>query len=238
MSERIPRWVIPVAGVLGATTLISALLFRRQVKEWFPTPVVGGGKRRTEEGWSGGSPPRPGRVLLIGDSIGAHGGFVRYLDEQLPGHTFDNQAVVGYSTGRMLAVAERHIRPNVYSEIIIEGDLNDGDRTSNWTKSNLRRLYQMARDAGARVVAITSTPWRGYARWNQAGQDRQDEVRRWIMAGADGLIDVAVNAYTPLEDAARPGHLNPEYASRDNLHLNSTGQRVMGEVIHEEAYLG
>ena len=58
------------------------------------------------------------------------------------------------------------------------------------------------------------------------------------MAGADGLIDVAVNAYTPLEDAARLGHLNPEYASRDNLHLNSTGQRVMGEVIHEEAYLG
>jgi len=175
-------------------------------------------------------------VLLIGDSIGAHGGFVRVLDEALSQHEFQNEAVVGYSTGRMLAVAEQHIRPNAYSEIIIEGDLNDGDRTSNWTKSNLRRLYQMARDAGARVVAVSSTPWRGYVRWNQAGQDRQDEVRQWIMSGADGLIDVAVNVYDAIEDPARPGHVNPAYEARDHLHLNSAGQRAMGEAILAQAY--
>jgi len=187
---------------------------------------------------SSSSPPRPGRVLLIGDSIGAHGGFVRELDQALPGHSFQNEAVVGHSTGRMLTEAERTIRPNVFSEVIVEGNINDGDRSADWTKSNLRRIYQLARDAGARVVAVGSTPWRGYVRWAQSAQDRADEVERWLAAGAEGLIDAYARVYDAVEDPARPGYVNPAFEAPDHLHLNSRGQQAMGQAILAQAYRG
>lgn len=240
----VPRWVAPVIGGSSLLAVLIALVTVRRnggskerggFTSYFPTRITGGGKRRTTATWSM-APPRPGRVLLIGDSIGAHGGFVRLLGQRLAGHTFQNQAVVGYTTGRMLTVAEQYLRPGAYSEVLVEGDLNDGERASLWTKSNLRRIYQLARDSGARVVAISSTPWRGYTRWTQEGQRRQDEVRRWIMTSAEGLLDAAVDVYEALEDPARPGYLNPRYEAQDHLHLNAEGQRVLGEEILRQAY--
>jgi lysophospholipase L1-like esterase len=240
-----PRWLLPAVGGGGALVLLASLALVRQRKgeersAWSPLDLLpnltgGGWKQRIGRIWSG-APPRPGRVLLIGDSIGAHGGFLRYLDAHLPEHTFQNQAVSGYSTGRMLSVAERYIRPGAFSEIIIEGHLNDGDRSSNWTKSNLRRLFQMARESGARVVSVGSTPWRGYASWSQAAQDRQDEVERWLSSGAEGLIDAFADVYDAVEAPDRPGHVNPELAGADHLHLNRAGQEEMGRAIFEQVY--
>jgi len=152
--------------------------------------------------------------------------------------SFSNESAIGASTGRMLAVSERTIGRGLV-DVIVEGDLNDGARPASYTISNLRRIYRRAKDAGARVIAVTSTPWRGYRRhagWSAEAQARQDEVRRWILSGADGLVDVAVDAYTPLQDPRRPGHLDPQYSAGDNLHLNRAGQERLGRIIRERAY--
>lgn len=177
---------------------------------------------------------RPGAAVVIGDSIAAHGGFVGVIG-RVPGMVVENAGIVGNSTGQMLARAEGLIRPGLV-DVIVEGDLNDGARRSSYTISNLRRIYQLARSAGARVIAVTSTPWRGYTRWSPEAQARQDEVRRWVLGGADGLVDVAIDVYTPLQDPARPGYLNPAYATQDRLHLNRAGQERLGQLIVERAY--
>jgi lysophospholipase L1-like esterase len=244
----VPRWVAPV---IGGSSLLAVLIALATVRRnggskgsggftsYLPTMITGGAWRPATTTTGSSRPtsaPRPGRVLLIGDSIGAHGGFVRLLGQRLSGHTFQNQAVVGYNTGRMLTVAEQYIRPGAYSEVIVEGDLNDGDHAASWTKSNLRRIYQLARDSWARVIAVASTPWKGYTRWNPAAQARQDEVRRWIASGADGLVNATVDAYRTLEDQSRPGYLNPRYEAADHLHLNAEGQRMLGEEILRQAY--
>lgn len=234
------KWIVPLAGGGGVLVLLGALaLGRRQKGNGWTTSLHSENDRngkRADVIPPLQAPSRPGRVLLIGDSIGAHGGFVRYLDQQLPGHTFQNEAVVGYSTGRMLSVANRTIRPGAFSEIIIEGHLNDGNRSSDWTKSNLRRMFQAARDSGARVISIGSTPWRGYPSWSRQAQDRQDEVERWLRSGADGLIDAFADVYSAVEDPSRPGHVNPELAVRDRLHLNRAGQEAMGRAIYNQVY--
>ena len=107
--------------------------------------------------------------------------------------------------------------------------MNDGN--GRGTIRNLRAVYQAARRQGARVIAITELPWRGYSRWNQPSQDRQDAARQWLLAGADGLVDVVIDAHTELADPRRPGHLDPRYSSNDRLHPNISGQRRIAELI-------
>jgi lysophospholipase L1-like esterase len=181
--------------------------------------------------------PRPGRAVAIGDSITAHGGYLRTLQQGLPGYQWENAGVVGNSTGQMLTRARSLLSgPGRYTDVIIAGDLNDGDRSASYTVSNIRQMATRAKNTGHRVILVSSTPWRGYARWNQRGQDRQDEVRRWLLSGAEGLADVVVDGYRPLEDPNRPTYLNPLYAANDRLHLNRIGQTKLGQEILRQAY--
>jgi hypothetical protein len=184
------------------------------------------------------SPPRPGPAAAVGDSIVAHPGFTAGLNK-LRGYTWQNHGVVGNTTRSMLARADRWANPR-FSEIVIMGNLNDMSPRlpPEWTIQNLRNLYRRAKAAGARVVAVTSTPWAGYTRWTPGEQADQNVVNGWILSGADGIPDVVVDAFHPLEDPQRPGHLRPEFAARDKLHLNRTGQVALTRAVIDQAYRG
>jgi lysophospholipase L1-like esterase len=180
-------------------------------------------------------PPRPGRAAAVGDSITAHGAYVSALNH-LPGYRWENLGVRGATTANIRARTPRR----AYGEILVMGGLNDFSPRvhSGWTIENLREAYQRAHESGARVVAVTSTPCRGSSRWTIEDQRDQDEVNRWILDGADGLVDVAVDAFTALEGPAGSDQLDPRYAQPDHLHLNRDGQRRLAQAILETAYPG
>jgi lysophospholipase L1-like esterase len=181
------------------------------------------------------APPRPGRAAAVGDSITFHGGYVSVLN-RLPGYRWENLGVRGATTANIRCRTPRRS----YGEVLVMGGLNDFSPRvgSAWTIGNLREAYQRARESGARVVAVTSTPCRGSARWTAEDQRDQDEVNRWILGGADGLVDVAVDAYTALEAPEGSDQLDPRYAQPDHLHLTRDGQRRLAQAIIDAAYPG
>lgn len=164
-----------------------------------------------------------GRVMVLGDSITAHGGYVAALQRALPNLTFENHGVVSNSTSSMLARARPLLTPGAYAGVVVMGGLNDGDKPVAWTTSNLASIYALAKASGARVAALTETPVLSYPTWTSGAQARQDGARRWVLAKPAG-VDVAVDTWNPLR-----GHA--EYYAPDGLHLNAAGQAKLGQVV-------
>jgi hypothetical protein len=190
---------------LGAAALLAALLF--------------GGRSRSR-------PVRPvTRGLAVGDSLLAHDGAVNVLRQQTRA-PWDNVAVVGAGTGAVLRQAQDNLtRPGVYSHVVILAGINDGDRPSDFSKQNLGEIYRLAKAAGAFVIAVTEMPFKGYAAWNQARQDRQMERLGWLIRYRGGdRVDRVVDAWTQFGEPGRPYYLDRRYAAPD-------GQRHLGALI-------
>jgi lysophospholipase L1-like esterase len=231
------KWLIPAAGLVGlaAIGVGSALLGRRkgtQTQAPGPAPALPTMALQVTR-----PQLRPGTVVAIGNSMtAARGSYATRLGQILRplGGTVRTVARSGASTAwmREQALAQlAQLRPDT---VIVLGGVNDG--AGRGTIPNLRAIYQAARGQGARVVALTELPWRGYARWLPAAQDRQDAARRWLLAGGDGLVDVVVDTHTALADPARPGYLDPRYDSGDHLHPNATGQRRIAQLVAARAF--
>lgn len=170
--------------------------------------------------------PRAARsILAVGDSItAARGSYADILGAA-------KSARSGAQAREVAALALPVIQSRQFDVVIVMAGLNDGNARADATKAALRSIYRTARQAGAHVVAIAETPWRGYSRWNAPAGARHDELRRWVLGGADGLVDIAVDPYRSLEDPDRPGHLVPRYDSGDHLHVSAAGQRALADQV-------
>ena len=164
-----------------------------------------------------------GRVMCLGDSVTAHGGYIRVLQQTFPKLTFENHGVVGQSTSAILTRARPLLVPGAYSGVIVMGGLNDGDRPAAWTIGNLAAIYALAHTSGARVAALTETPVWSYPSWTAGAQARQDEARRWVLS-KPASVDVSIDVWSPIR-----GH--NEFYAPDGLHLNATGQTKLGQVV-------
>lgn len=169
-------------------------------------------------------------ILAVGDSITmARGSYATILGAER----------VGLSGAQAREVAELAlpvIQSRQFGVVVVLAGLNDGNARAAATKAALRSIYRTARQSGAQVVAIAETPWRGYTRWNAAAGARHEELRRWVLGGADGLVDIAVDPYRSLEDRSRPGHLDPQFDSGDHLHPNAAGQRALAEQVRSALF--
>ena len=198
-------------------------------------------------------PPRPSSVLIVGDSLSdearSGGGFVRLLRERCPHVTFDNRAKGGFMVNQMRRRLEQQILPEAghYSHAIVFGGVNDlySDQTAHRTLSrieaDLSSIYAALKARNVEVIAVTVTPWGGFARWHTPERAQSTlALNRWILEqAAQGTVAAALDAY-PLLSCGVPTQLCPELAApfEDGLHFGKLGHQKLGEALYELAFRG
>ena len=194
-------------------------------------------------------------VAAIGDSltdVAANGGlYLRYLKERCPESRFESFGKGGEMVNQMRRRFVRDVferngsGTEKYTHIIVFGGVNDlySDLTAKRTipkiESDLSAMYATARERGAKVVAITVTPWGGYTRYfNEARARTTDELNRWILAeGQRGAVDHAVDAH-PLLSCGDPNRLCERYAVpfKDGLHFGPEGHKRLAEALAQGVF--
>ena len=233
---------LPVA--VGLVVACAALCCR--------SPRVAGAESLPSKG-SSASPGTRFVVAAIGDSLtdfAANGGlYLKYLRERCPESRFDSFGKGGEMVNQMRRRFVRDVFEKsgaaVYTHVIVFGGVNDlySDLTAKRTvpkiEADLSAMYAAAREHGARVIAITVTPWGGFSRYyNEARARTTDELNRWILAeGQRGVIDYAVDAY-PLLSCGDRDRLCERYAApfRDGLHFGPEGHKRLAEALAQAVF--
>jgi lysophospholipase L1-like esterase len=118
--------------------------------------------------------------------------------------------------------------------VIIWGGVNDlaNGVSENTIESNLQAMYTQAHNAGAKVISINITPWKGdtMASWSDAAQTAQNDVNSWIANTAIN-IDYKVDAYSVLVDPNNAYTLLPAYDDGSHIHLSSAGYAVVANAV-------
>ncbi|HTW96050.1 MAG TPA: GDSL-type esterase/lipase family protein, partial [Candidatus Methylomirabilis sp.] len=165
-------------------------------------------------------------VYTVGDSIMGEGSYQTQL-RSLLGNSWDviNQAEAGEDTSMMLTEFQPNIiHRNDAEYIIIWGGINDAGNgvASTTAEANLQSMYTAAHNAGAKVVAINISPFKGASYWSDAHQKTATDINTWINTAAIN-IDYKIDSYTLLVSSTEPYTLWSKYDSGDHLHPNSTG---------------
>lgn len=118
---------------------------------------------------------------------------------------------------------------NPHTVILLAGvnDLLQGKNDAQ-VISALQSLYDRAKAAGARVAAVTMTPWKNNFYWNSTRQAYTNTINAWIL-GKPANVDFVVNAYAAL--TAGDDSLKTAYDSGDHLHMSAAGYAVLGSTI-------
>jgi lysophospholipase L1-like esterase len=210
--------------------------------------VVSSANARADE-----SPQKtPVVVAAMGDSItdtAAHGGkFLDVLRARCPSSRFDN-----YGKGGQMVNQMRHrftddlfaVGKPAYTHVIVFGGVNDlysdltAGRTPALIERDLTAMYEEAHRHGAKVVAITVTPWGGYTRYFNASRSAATLVlNQWIVAQREtGTVDAAVDAYGLLSCGATT-LLCPKFSEpfHDGIHFGPEGHVRLGEALYEQVF--
>ncbi len=190
-------------------------------------------------------------VAVVGDSLTdykSHGGkFIRYLEKQCPESQFDN-----FGKGAdMVNQMRRRFQPQVmapghpnYTHVIIFGGVNDlySDLTANRKNERIERdlsqMYQWSQELGAKVVALTVSPWGGFKRYfNERRGNNTLLLNRWISDQRGGLVDSVIDTHQLLR-CGDEHKLCPEYAApfKDGLHFGPKGHEVLGKALFEQVF--
>jgi len=198
--------------------------------------------------------PAPVIVAAMGDSLSdprAGGG--KYLDvlrKRCPRSRFDSYG----KGGEMVNQMRRRFSDDVfgpgkpaYTHVIVFGGVNDlysdltAGRTPALVERDLTAMYDAAHRHGAKVVAITVTPWGGFTRYfNPTRLAATLEVNKWILAQrAAGAVEAAVDAY-PLLSCGDTTMLCDRYTApfKDGLHFGPAGHERLGEELYAQVFAG
>jgi lysophospholipase L1-like esterase len=192
-------------------------------------------------------------VAALGDSITdarvGGGGYLKVLREKCPQSVFLNFGKGGDMTNQMRRRFELDIRPQVSAQqintLLVYGGVNDlysdltADRKNERIEEDLSSIYRQAKASGLKVVAVTVSPWGGFAKyWNPRRGQNTKLLNSWIMGQvANGLIDKAVDSYAPLS-CGDPEVLCAQYETRshDGLHPGAEGHTILGQKLAQEAF--
>ncbi|HEY3820340.1 MAG TPA: GDSL-type esterase/lipase family protein [Polyangiaceae bacterium] len=191
-------------------------------------------------------------VAAMGDSLTdprSNGGkYLEVLRRRCPKSRFDSYGKGGEMVNQMRhRFADEVFAPGNprYTHVIVFGGVNDlysdltAGRTAALIERDLTSMYETAHRHGAKVVAITVTPWGGFTRYFNASRLAATlEVNRWILAQRDlKTIDAAVDAY-PLLSCGDPTRLCAKLAApfRDGLHFGPEGHEKLGEELFAQVF--
>ena len=187
--------------------------------------------RRRREG------QRPIRVVALGDSITAHGGYARKLKAILPpGSVVEYRGFPGKGAQAIYQMLPHalHLRP---THLVVLAGVNDlaSGRSLQHTKDWLTRIYRDARRAGVKVVAVTVLPWKGYLDRPRFDRNRDVVLRRW--ADLNGWIrtQAPVDHVVDTMELSPSGYL-PRGWSHDGLHPNETGHTALAQLIYRKVW--
>lgn len=175
---------------------------------------------------------QPRKVLAIGDSLTASVIYCSSLRDQLPlGSTLTCRGLPGRGTGPIKDALIKHLKLGTTDVVILAG-VNDlaSRRKMETVKQNLDAMYKFASKQGARVVAVTLTPWQG----NPVGRSLDAEtleLNNWIRNHSipDSVVDTS-----PLGDFQ--GRLLSHYSAPDGLHLTRAGSAELARLVYTQGF--
>ncbi|WP_327066701.1 GDSL-type esterase/lipase family protein [Kitasatospora sp. NBC_01302] len=120
------------------------------------------------------------------------------------------------------------------STIVLTDLINDIQQTPHQYNADaittgIKEFAARAHARHVRVVVTTISPYGGYMRYEDAGEQTREKVNQFIRHShaIDGYIDFDA----ALKDPADPTRLRPAYDSDDHLHPNGAGHSAMTQSI-------
>ncbi|MBI4738626.1 DUF2272 domain-containing protein [Candidatus Woesearchaeota archaeon] len=157
------------------------------------------------------------------------------------GQPHDKYAYVGKHVPTMKADFDSVLLGS-HSDIVIMGGINDlaGGAGAQKIQEGLADMYARAKAKGMRVIALTTTPWKGYGTatsvgWTEKKYVEQQELNNWILS-KPANVDVAVDVFAALDDPANSGAMRPEAGSVDKIHPGINGLHLIADAIFAAAY--
>jgi lysophospholipase L1-like esterase len=179
--------------------------------------------------------PKKRIIVTLGDSITA-GGYARDLKKIIPGSRTYTFGYGGKQTGFILGKLDLALAKKP-DDIIILAGVNDiaSQKSFSHVTGNLKKMYDKAHKAGARVIAVKILPW--HARKSSKGREHVTEkVNEWIEA-QEGTeqVSVVIEGKKMLSDDPSKYEMSKKYTG-DGIHPNKAGKKRLAEIIAEKAF--
>lgn len=176
-------------------------------------------------------------AYCFGDSLSIDGRYDVQLQTELGATwTVISAGVGGNTTTQMVARLATDVTNAGDAEyVVVLGGINDvlADVAAATIETNLQTIYTAIAAAGAKVVAVTITPFKTHASWTAGRQTVVDTVNTWILNTATD-VDYAIDGYDALEEGTTDT-LQAAYDSGDHLHLSTAGYAALGTAIYNGA---
>jgi len=143
-----------------------------------------------------------------------------------------NFGITGQTTTQMVARFYEVSIADAEYVVILGGanDLQGGLVAATTITNNLQIMATAAKNAGAKVIMLTTTPFATNAGWTAGAQTIQNTVNTAITSTAGiANVDYRIDIYTGL--GAGTNTLQPAYNSGDGLHPNTTGYNLIASTI-------
>jgi lysophospholipase L1-like esterase len=191
------------------------------------------------------------RILAVGDSLTAAPNSHAIRLGQLTGISVARKvdgvdvAVSGQNTQDMYdEIKDKHLQSQGFTDLLIMGGVNDiassnldSITLANTVKTRLSRIYQKAKTEHLRIVALTITPFNNYENhWTSTKQAALEAVNQWIRSGADGSIDVVIDANQIIADPNDKTKVNHSLYGSNPIHFNAAGHQAIAEEEKRKAF--
>lgn len=154
-------------------------------------------------------------ILFIGDSnTVANFSYADQLKRDFPNLNIKKIAQNGANTSWMKTQLENELKNNKYDIVAILGGSNDvyGGQKLEFSKSNLSEMYDMAKDKGSKVMAITPPNKNFYVNKNEAKQKTLNDLVIWIKGNKN--VDYFIDFYDITNNknyfTSADGYLHPQ----------------------------
>lgn len=205
--------------ILGGAVVAAGVVVG--VRQAFARSRSGGEADAAPEAPQSAAAPRARLVVALGDSITA--GYLPRLKAMLPSGQVDGEGFTGKQVSYIAGRAGSYLGRQP-THVVVQGGINNlaSGHGAMKVAEQLVSLWSLAKQGGARVIAVTVHPCPKNAACRKAEGERVKlnamiKASQGAAAGPDVVVDV--------ED------MPPEYLGGDGLHPTAAGQKWLAERV-------